>query len=38
MPTIGVAQRTQNAHGLVAGPQRAAWGRVAVEEGELRFV
>src|SRR3712207_1682060 len=26
---MGVAPRTQHAHGLVAGPERPAWGRVA---------
>jgi hypothetical protein len=32
MLAIGVAQSTQDAHGLVAGPDRPAWGRVAVEK------
>ena len=38
MLPIGVAQRTQDAHGLVAGPERPAWVRVAVVQGDLRFV
>ncbi len=30
-----VAPRTQDAHGLVAGPERPAWGRVAFVQGQL---
>ena len=30
MLPINVAQRTQDAHGLVAGPERPAWGRVGL--------
>jgi hypothetical protein len=33
-----VAPRTQNAHRLVTGLERPARGRVAVVQGELRFV
>jgi hypothetical protein len=38
MLAIGVAHRTQDAHRLVAGPDRPAWGRVAVVYSDLRFV
>src|SRR4029077_1565037 len=35
---VGVPPRTQDTHGLIAGPERPAWGGVAVVQGELRFV
>src|ERR1700733_1030095 len=35
---IGVARRPQDAHGLVARPERPAGGRVAVVQRQLRFV
>src|SRR3954451_17735627 len=38
MLPMGVAPRTQDAHGLVAGPERPARGCVAVVRGELRLV
>src|SRR5215208_175493 len=38
MLPMRVAPRTQDAHRLVPGPERPAWGRVAVVQGELRFV
>src|SRR5829696_4306762 len=38
MLSMGVAPRTQDAHGLVAGPERPAWRGVPVMQGELRLV
>jgi hypothetical protein len=38
MVPAGVAQRTQDADGLVAGPDSPARARVAVVQRELRFV
>lgn len=38
MLATGVAPRTQDAHRVVVGPERPARGRVAVVQGELRFV
>src|SRR5436190_20929297 len=38
MLPMGVAPRTEDTYGLVAGPERPAWGRVAVVQGELRLV
>ena len=35
---MGAAPRTQDAHGLVAGPECSAWASVAVVQGELCFV
>src|SRR5262245_308755 len=35
---MSVSPRPQYAHGLIARPQRPSWGRVAVVQGELRFV
>jgi hypothetical protein len=38
MLAIGVAPRAENAYGLVAGPDRPTWCRVAVVQGEFRLV
>src|SRR5436190_15805878 len=35
---MGVAPRTEDAHGLVTGPERPARARVAVVQGKLRVV
>jgi hypothetical protein len=36
--SAALSPRTQDAHGLVAGPERPAWGRITVVQGELRLV